>query len=160
MTYRMHRVFCATSLALETERRAFYQTVGGFNESEAMLRETMYVPVTLTNMPDKRRRQDDVDENLRACRHYILALDDGWGPPERNFEGDYRLAVQCREDPALPMQGVQLLVRCLPDGAPSDFSNDLSANGVPHWQFVDTAAFRAQVRGLMSRWMTELDAIS
>src|SRR4051794_13106588 len=104
--FRMQRVFCATAWELEAERRALYDVIGAFNEAEAMLRGLLYVPVSLTAFRDKRPLQFTVDENIRDAAHYILAITGDWGPPERNFERDYALALHSQSDPALPMQTV------------------------------------------------------
>src|SRR5947209_19186036 len=104
--YRMHRVFCATAWELEGERRAFYDAIGEFNEAAAMPRGMLYVPVSLTNVRDKRPYQYVVDENILESRHYILALSEDWGPPERNFEADYRLALASAGNATVPMRGV------------------------------------------------------
>src|SRR5438270_7258065 len=105
--YRMHRVFCATSWELEGERRAFCDLIGVFNEEAAMQRGILYVPVSLVNIRDKRPYQYDIEENIRTSRHYVAALSGDWGPRERNFEADYRLACSCAGDPWLPMKGVE-----------------------------------------------------
>src|ERR1051326_5681732 len=107
--YTMHKIFCATAWELEEERRAFHDVIGQFNETEAMKRSVLYIPVTLVNIRDKRPFQHIVDENIRQCRYYVLVLSGGWGPPERNFEHDYRLAREGVADPALPMLEVAFL---------------------------------------------------
>src|SRR5262245_43257776 len=110
--YHLHQIYCATPWELEEERQVFYTTVGECNETYAMPRGVLYVPLSLGNVPDKRPYQYAVKENIRACRYYIQVLDALpphqppamiWGPPQRNFEYDLRLALACRADPALPM---------------------------------------------------------
>jgi hypothetical protein len=151
--YRMNRVFCATPWELEEERRGFHDIIGQINETKAMPLGMLYVPVSLTNMPDKRLHQHAVDENIRACRHYIVALGEDWGPVERNFERDYRLAVACCEDPALPMRHAAILLRDLPDGSASPLAAALEASGFSSRRFRDTAGFCEIVRQLLSEWL-------
>jgi len=150
--YRMHKVFCATAWELEGERRAFYDVLGQFNEVAAMGQGLLYVPVSLTNVRDKRPYQYVVEENLRDCRHYILAVRDGWGPPERNFEQDYQLALACCANPALPMQEVVLLLRSM-DGQSSGFAAALSAAGYASTSFADVPAFQEIVRHRLTAWL-------
>ncbi len=159
--YRMHKVFCATAWELEGERRAFYDVIGQFNETEAMRHGMLYVPVSLTNVRDKRPYQYVVEENLRDCRHYILAVRDGWGPPERNFEQDYRLALDCCANPVLPMKEVLLLL-CSLVGQPSLFAAELSAAGYAPTSFADVEAFQRLIRQRLSAWLAaeRLDAAS
>ena len=146
--YRMHRIFCATPWELEGERRAFYDVLGEFNEAEAMKRGVLYVPVSLLNVRDKRPLQYAVDENIRDCRHYILALCDGWGPPERNFERDYRLALECSADPSLPMREIALLLQ-------KPLPGHSSPSGLPaaRAEFSTIDEFKQQVRRLFAEWI-------
>jgi hypothetical protein len=132
---------------------AFHDIIGQINETKAMPLGMLYVPVSLVNMPDKRIHQHVVEENIRSCRHYIVALSDGWGPLERNLERDYRLAMACREDPALPMRNAAILVRDLPDGSASLFGAAFEASALPSLRFRDTAAFAEIVHELLSQWL-------
>jgi len=150
--YRMFRVFCATAWELEGERLAFYDAIGEFNE-EALKLGILYVPVTLTNAPDKRPLQYTINENIRDSRHYILATDEDWGPKERNFERDYRLAVTCAADPALPMRSTTILLRTAPEGSPSPFGSVLSQAGFPYQNFSETSDFVEIVKRLLTEWL-------
>jgi hypothetical protein len=146
--YKMLRVFCATAWELEGERRAFNDAIGEFNETEAMKHGLLYVPVSLTNILDKRPYQYVVEENIGACRSYILALADNcWGPPERNFERDLVLAAQQSANPDFPMRDVTLLYR-----EPSSPPKPLPA-GVEVSSFSTTEDFIRQFRILMSTWL-------
>lgn len=108
----MHRVFCATPLDMEEERSAFEEAIGEFNEQRAMAREVLFVPVSLIpNMTDKRAFQRVVRENIEACRYYIQVLGNDWGPPERNFEGDYALAVELAGKEGSTMKAAVVLCR-------------------------------------------------
>jgi hypothetical protein len=151
--YQLHRVFCATPWELEAERHAFYEIVGEFNEKDAMRRGVLVVPVALTNVRDKRLYQFDVEENIRACRHYILVLSEGWGPAERNFENDYHLALQCAADPALPMHSVAVLHKRQLSGKPLEADTP-----EPQAAFATIAEFGECVSGLLSAWLASLPA--
>jgi hypothetical protein len=149
--YQMHRVFCATPWELEGERRAFYEIVGEFNERAAMQRGTLFVPVALNHVRDKRPHQFSVEENIQACRYYILLLCQDWGPVERNFENDYHLALQCMSDPALPMQGVAVLRK-------KQLSGQSLAAGMPEPEstFSTRAEFGECIGTLLSKWLESL----
>lgn len=146
--YQMHRVFCATPWELERERQAFDDVLGEFNEAEAMRRGVLYVPVSLGHIRDKRPLQYTVDENIRASRHYILALRDDWGPPERNFEGDYQLALECSADPSLPMREIAFLLK-------KPLPGHSSPPGFPpaSAEFLTIDEFKRQVRRLFAEWI-------
>lgn len=159
LMYHMHRIYCATPWALEEERGTFYEAVSEFNAVHAMPRGVLYVPVSLGSVLDKRPYQYTVQDNIRACRHYIQVLDTLspdqppstiWGPPERHFAGDLRLALACRDDPALPMSEVAVLVK-----EPTRPLADL--DGVSALlEFRDTADFKRQLRGLLPHWLAAL----
>jgi hypothetical protein len=151
--YQMLRVFCATSWELEEERMAFYDVVGDVNEKETMQFGLLYVPVSLGATSDKRPMQYTVNENIRAVRHYILAIDEDWGPKERDFERDYRLAVQCIADPDLPMSQTRILLRTRPDGTPLPFGATLEAAGFSKIDYTTVDDFKRIVRGLLCEWL-------
>jgi hypothetical protein len=149
--YQMHRIFCATPWELQRELQAFYEIVGKFNENRAMQRGVLFVPVAVHDMRDKRPHQFSVEENIRACRHYILLLYKDWGPVERNFENDYHLALQSVADPALPMQSTAVLFKRQPDGP-------TFAPGLPEplATFSSLADFDECLNRLLSAWLEEL----
>jgi hypothetical protein len=146
--YQMHRVFCATPWEMEAERILFYDLIGKFNETEAMSKRVLFVPVTLPSLNDKRPLQYTVDDNIRHCRYYILLLSEDWGPAERNFSNDYRLALACAADPALPMQDVAVLFKRLPAGPPPAASLP-----EPAATFSSAAEFSECLNRLLSGWL-------
>jgi len=151
--YRMHRIFCATAWETEGERRAFYDILGNFNETHGIPAGTLYVPVSLINIHDKRPYQYTVDENIRECRYYLLVPGDDWGPPARAFERDYLLARSCAADPALPMQAAAILLRNLPDGSRPPFAAVLDTAGHEYTTFTTAEDFQGAVTDLLHTWL-------
>jgi hypothetical protein len=149
--FQMHRIFCATPWELEAERYRFYETIGRFNETAAMQKGVLYVPVTMTNVMDKRPLQYTVDQNIRECRHYILLLTQDWGPAERNFQSEYQLALEAIDDPALPMQSAAVFAKKQPSGQPL-------AAGLPEPRatFSTPAEFDDCILGVLSGWLESL----
>lgn len=139
---------------MEAERGRFHDLIGNFNETFAMPKGILYVPVTLINIRDKRPMQYVIDENIRDCRHYVLLLSEDWGPVERNFRNDYRLALQCVADPALPMHSVAVLSKKQLSGVPL-------ADGMPEPQatFSTLAEFDTCVNRLLADWFESLVAM-
>src|SRR5690349_16352772 len=112
MSYRFEYVFCATHQPQEDERLEFHKILGEINESHAMSKGILLGALSLPlTMGDKRVYQRVVDENIRTSRWYVLVLEDTWGPPERNLEHDYQLALECLQEPDLPMQRVAVLFK-------------------------------------------------
>jgi len=149
--HQTHRVFCATPWELESERLAFCNILGEFNERAAMPRGILLVPVALNPVRDKRPWQYALEDNVRASRYYILLLYQDWGPAERNFENDYHLALQCLADPALPMEGVAVLRKIPLSGQPP-------AAGLPEPEstFSTPAQFADCLNALLSRWLESI----
>jgi hypothetical protein len=148
--FQMQRVFCATPWEMEAERMRFHDVIGRMNETAAMPRGGLYVPVTLVNVRDKRPMQYVVEENVRDCSYYILLLANDWGPVERNFRSDYQLALECAADRAFPMQSVAVLRKKLPGAAPAD---DLPE---PHAAFSTIEEFDECVAALLTGWLESL----
>jgi hypothetical protein len=145
--FQMHRIFCANCWELEAERRAFHDIIGNFNEDVAMKDGVLYVPVSLVNIADKRPHQFTVNENIEACRHFLLVLSGDWGPVERNFQRDYALALKCAADPALPMRETAFLLQTGPEGqAPAP------SLPTPDSQFSTPAEFQEQFLRLLHTW--------
>jgi hypothetical protein len=149
--YQMHRIFCATAWELEGERRAFHDAIGEFNETAAMAEGVLYVPVSLSGMPDKRPFSYLIEENIRDCRHYILLPGDDWGPAARNFRRDYQYALQCAADSSLPMRDVTLLLRRPLPGEPVP-----TVFPPRDGEFADIEQFKTLTRGLFSAWLAAL----
>jgi hypothetical protein len=152
--FLMHRIFCATPWELEGERGRFHDLIGNFNETSAMPKGILYVPVTLINIRDKRPIQYAVEENIRDCRHYVLLLSEDWGPVERNFRNDYHLALECVDDPALPMHSVAVLCKKQPSCVPL-------AEGMPEPKatFSTPAEFDHCVNSRLADWFETLVAM-
>lgn len=151
--YQIHRVFCATAFNLEPERRALEELLGHFNETVAMPRGVLFVPSFLIRMRDKRPYQVEIDDNIRESRYYLLALAGDWGPPERNFQSDYRLAMRCKDDPALPMSDAVLLLRRFEDDSPP-----VPGLPPPAAEFETIEQFVVAACGILARWLEETAA--
>jgi hypothetical protein len=144
--FQMHRIFCATPWELEAERRRFYDIVGRFNETAAMQKGVLFVPVTMPSVADKRPLQYAIDQNIHDCRHYILLLSGDWGPAQRNFEDEYRHALRCIDDPASPMQSVAVLASA---------KRSAAGNGLPPpcATFSTPAEFDHGIEALLAHWL-------
>jgi hypothetical protein len=151
MSFIMHRVFCATPEDLEAERQAFHDALGDFNEKASMARGILFVPVSIpSKMADKRPFQQLVDENIRSCRYYAQVIGNDRSAPQRNFEQDYALAMECATNPAWPMCEVVVLVR---QPAPAE-----SPEAHQALRYSDIDEYAAHWRGLLARWLESMVA--
>ena len=151
--FRMHRIFCATPWDLEEERLLFHDIVGRVNETKGNSKGVLMVPITLSAASDKRPLAYILKQNILECTWFIALVEEDWGPKERNFQKEYEFALECKSNPALPMQEVitlshrGLLHR---DDADPPPAADLP---VPEAVFADTAAFGQQLETILNRWM-------
>jgi ribosomal protein S18 acetylase RimI-like enzyme len=146
--YRFLNVFCATPGDLEDERDAFYRAVTQVNESVGIKLSLLFAPLSIVpTISDKTRFQKAVDENIRMCSYYILALNDTWGPPHLNFEEDYRLALACLDDASLPMKEVVVLLKNAAAGRAL-----LGDNRARCIDYQDIAEFESIMRELLTEW--------
>ncbi len=157
MPFDMHRIFCATPFELEDERNAFYQVMSEFNEAYAMPRGILLVSVSLVpQMADKRPYQAAVNDNIKASRYYIQLIEDSWGPPERNMERDYALAVKYCADPESNLKQSVLLCKkpLLPHRVEPEIVQ-LKSSG-QHLEFDTIDEFKQLLRNLFEGWLESI----
>jgi hypothetical protein len=157
----MHRIFCATPGDLEPERQVFYDAVGDLNAADGMPRGLLLVALSIPGTTiDKRPYQAAIGDNIRSCRYYVQILEDTWGPPERNFERDYMLALRCLDDPAMLMQDVAVffkkpLVPHQVDPRVIEFREQRRSEG-RLLEFDSPGQFRRLLDGVLSGWLATL----
>jgi hypothetical protein len=157
MSYRMYRVFCATpgdpETGLEAERNVFHEVIGELNEAEGMPVDVLFVPVSvLPNLASIPVFQRPMDENVRACTYFVQILQHTWGPPERSFEGSYRLALECCADPSLPMKGVSVFFKA-PDERELEPAVAQFKESTFGTDFQTLDDFRSGLRSQLSIWL-------
>jgi hypothetical protein len=169
MTYKLHRVFCATPGNLEPERQAFHDVIGQVNEAEAMAKSILFVPVSIVpNMVNKLALQPMVEANVEWCTFFVLVLQNTWGPPGKNFEAEYNLARRLKSDPDAEMKGVSLFFKAA-DGLQVDpavlqlrssmhsrqdhAAHDFASYDFASYEFASMEVFKEQLRVQLTAWM-------
>ena len=153
---RFIRVFLGAPGGLSEEQAAFHEAVGASNEEEGLAIQTLFLPLTASR---KTYPQGVIDENVRSCTYFLLAVDDTLGIAGNTFEHDWWLARQCCADSKLPMRAAVALFKKQFEGRPPDpvvekFRAALEADAATQcFDFGYTAEFRAQVRELLARWL-------
>jgi hypothetical protein len=161
MAYTFHRIFCGAPLDVQAEHDAFYEVMGNCNEHEAMPKGVLLVAVSITpTVASLASFQNALDENIRACRHYVQVLGESWGPPGRNFEASFELAAKCAADPAMPMREVALLWKADTGGRPVDPAvvqvRQRSADWLRVSPYFGIDSFKEQLHALLTRWVPEI----
>ena len=175
----LYRVFIATPMGLEPERRAFFQTLERYNIAEAIPRQAIFFPVgwehTLAGVG---RPQALIDRDLERCDYFILVLWNRWGTPPggdpqytSGSEEEYRLAMAHLRDAKHPMKEVVVLFKTIDDQMLRDpgeqlqkvlvFRKELeTSRTLLFTTFSETRDFEESVRLHLAEWLREHDRTS
>ena len=153
MAYQMINLFCRVAGNLAQEREAFYQAVADWNACHGMPRGVLITPLSIGTYGEEKKAA--VDMNIRLSQFFLLVVEDIWEVSVPSFLHDYRLALKCRADAALPMCGAAVLLKATPpDDDPGDlasFRTALAAEGAPaHFEFSTVEEFRSLLDPLLA----------
>ena len=85
-----YRVFIASPGGLEAEREAFRSAINAHNESDAIERGVIFLPIGWEITPGGiGRPQAIINEEVRRCDYFMLVLHDRWGSAPQAGEGPY-----------------------------------------------------------------------
>jgi hypothetical protein len=124
-----YRVFISAPGDLEPDRRACYDAIAAVNESCAMPAGILLASVGLRDNGQIESNRSIVSDNVRWSSYFIQVFQDDWGPRDL-FRKVFLLALECRDDAAMPMRDVMV---CLKDA--------------PHETNAEILAFRAELEG-------------
>lgn len=162
MGYQLEWIFGKFAGNFGAEQDAYYLAGAEYNEAHGLRRGTLLSLVSCGMIPAHQRPV--ADENIRASRFFLLVAEDSWDAPPASFRHDYRLALQCKADPALPMREVAVLFRKPGEDAVSEDNDGRlaafragidPAAGVRQFDFADAAEFKTRIAALFSEWMAE-----
>ena len=117
-----YRVFISAPGDLEPDRNACYDAIAQANETTAMPAKVLLVSVGLRESNQIESFRAAVSDNVRWSAYFIQVFADDWGPRDL-FRKLFLLAVECRDDKAMPMREV---VVCLKD-APHETDAEILA---------------------------------
>ncbi len=170
------RVFIATPGGLETERSLFRQTLHEYNESEALEKGILFVPVGWEiTLPGLGRPQELINRDLRRCDYCMLFLHDRWGTPteagpEHRFtsgvEEEFRLAQQFVADEQQPMRDIIVLFKAVDPGKLADPGPQLSkvlafkqsiesSKELLFGTFDSTVVLQQQLKRCLAKWLRQ-----
>jgi hypothetical protein len=124
-----YRIFISSPGDLERDRQACHDAIAAVNESCAMPAKILLVSVGLRENSQIESSRSAVSDNVRWSTYFIQMFQDDWGPRDL-FRKIFLLALECRDDAAMPMRDV---VICLKDA--------------PHETNPQILAFRAELEG-------------
>lgn len=116
------RVFISTPGDLDRDREVCYEAIAEANESTAMPAKVLLVSLGLRDNEQIASSRSIVSENVRWSAYFIQVFQDDWGPRDL-FRKLFLLALECRDDAAMPMREVLV---CLKD-APQETDQQILA---------------------------------
>ncbi len=167
-----YRVFIASPGGLESERAAFRAVLGNYNDSDAIEREVIFLPIGWENTPGGvGRPQHLINEDVRQCDFFVMVLWDKWGSaPQREGEGpyssgseeEYTVALECHGQKS--MREIVILFKDVDserrkDAGPQlrgvlDFKKKLEEEKSFFFESFDNAdAFSERLRRHLARWL-------
>lgn len=108
-----YRVFISAPGDLDTDRQAAYDALSRINESEAMPAKILLTSVGLRDNSQIELFRSAVSDNVRWSTFFIQIFQDDWGSRDL-FRKLFLLALECREDPSMPMRGIAICLKDAP----------------------------------------------
>jgi hypothetical protein len=109
-----YRIFISAPGDLEPDRDACYAAVARANEETAMPAKVLLISVGLREDAQILSSRAIASENVRWSSFFIQVFQDDWGPRDL-FRKLFLLAVECRDDAALPMRDVVVAIKDVPN---------------------------------------------
>jgi hypothetical protein len=116
------RIFISAPGDLEADREACQEVIAQVNEGAAMPAKVLLVSVGLRDNEQISGNRSITSDNVRWSAFFIQLFQDDWGPRDL-FRKLFLLALECRDDTAMPMREV---IVCLKD-APQETDREILA---------------------------------
>ena len=114
--YTIHRLLCATPPGLEEERDLFLKTLSEFAERVTMPDWVLLAPASFRDGMDVDLFQGAVKSNIKSSVFFLGIF--GQDPAAPVYKRVAEYAIECAENPDLPMRRVTLLFQDAGDVAP------------------------------------------
>jgi hypothetical protein len=108
-----YRFFISAPGDLEPDRTACQQAICDANENIAMPAKVLLIPFGLRDNDQIAGSRAAVSDNVRWSSYFVQIFQDDWGPRDL-FRKLFLLAIECRDDPSLPMRDVVVCLRDAP----------------------------------------------
>ena len=159
--FDMHRLFISGPGDLERERDAVRTAISEANAEDAMPHKILLVSAGLREDDQIVNFRAAVSQNVRDTEYYIQIFEDDWGP-KNLFRKTFYLALECRDDAAMPMREVVVFLKnARPETDPEiiAFRDELlQMQGIRLYQFKTTAELGAQMRELCALWVRDIQS--
>src|ERR1019366_6733071 len=157
--FDMHQLFLSAPGDLEKERDACRSAISEVNSAEAMPLKILLVSVGLTCDDHVVGFRSAVADNIRQSAYYVQVFEDDWGP-KNLFRKMFYLAIECRDDPALPMREVVVFLKDAPRETDHEilaFRQELEERqDVRVFHFDKPDSLKAQFTELAAQWVRSI----
>ena len=171
-----YRIFIATPGGLHAERKAFRATVHDYNDTDAIQRGVLFIPVGWEDtLAGAGRPQGIIDEDLTTCDYFVVIIWDRWGtPPDvlgrskytSGTQEEFFVAEQCYKDSQFPMRQLVAFFKAVEQSKLSDpgeqlnkvleFKRELeSSKRLLFSTFDEISSFEQQLRRHLAKWVRE-----
>lgn len=171
-----YRIFIATPGGLDDERRAFRRVISEYNDSDAVRRGVMFLPVgweiTLGGVG---RPQALINKELQECDYLVLVLWDRWGSSTGNEPGasftsgteeEYSVAIECFKDSGLPMRQLVVFFKAVDERKLSDPGEQLKKvlafkeqlekeKTLLFYTYDEVSTFESRLRAHLAQWVRD-----
>ncbi len=108
-----YRVYISAPGDMELDRQACCDAISSVDADIAMPAKVLLVSVGLRENSQIEGSRGIVSDNVRWSSYFIQLFQDDWGPRDL-FRKLFLLAIECRDDPAMPMRDVVLCLKSAP----------------------------------------------
>ena len=171
-----YRIFIATPGGLRDERKAFRAAVHDYNETDAIQRGVLFLPIGWEDtLAGAGRPQGIIDEDLTVCDYFVLVVWDRWGtPPDQlgkttytsGTQEEFFVAESCYKDKQRPMRQLVAFFKAVDPSKLSDpgeqlnkvleFKRELEASKrILFSTFDKIFEFEQQLRRHLAKWVRE-----
>jgi tetratricopeptide (TPR) repeat protein len=156
-----HKVLLELPDDLVDERRAFGAAVHSFNETDAVPRGVLFVPLGWE--PGVALARQEISEELQQIDYFVLVFGDRW---RAGAEEEFELAMECLRNGGHPMSRIVVFFKPVPPRQLSDpgeqlrrvlaLKQRLEAEREVTLEALDSVeAFQRRVRWHLARWLIE-----
>ncbi|HKF50291.1 MAG TPA: hypothetical protein VKB38_23215 [Terracidiphilus sp.] len=158
-----YRVFLSAPGDLDPDRAAVHDILARVNEAVAMPANILLVTVGLRENGQIDGNRAIVSDNVRWSSYFIQLFQDDWGPRDL-FRKLFLLALECRDNPEMPMRDVVVCVKNAPHESNPEilaFRKELlEMQGVRAFAYDTVEELRAHLERVSTEWAQSLIAAS
>lgn len=156
-----YRIFLSAPGDLDPDRTAAHDAIAHVNEAVTMPAKILLVTVGLRESDQISGHRAIVSDNVRWSSYFIQLFQDDWGPRDL-FRKLFLLAIECRDNPEMPMRDVVVCVKDAPHESNPEvlaFRKELlEMQGVRVFAYKTVEELRSHLEKVCREWAQSLIA--